>query len=111
MTLPQPAALLVDHPALPLPCAVVVGVGPDLSEVKPIEGLRLEQRQRLAVQLVAATALLAEFDLWPGRAALRRAGWVAEAGSVRALVAGFPRYPVPIPRAPGGRGAGERAHP
>jgi len=103
---PLPTALLVDHPALPLPVATGGGVGPAAGDPVRADELRPEQRVRLAVQLVAVTALLGEFDLWPGRAALLRAQWVADGRSVRAALTGFPRS---LSRFHARLGGGERA--
>jgi sigma-54-dependent transcriptional regulator len=66
---PAPGSLLVEHPVLPQPFAV----GREQRSPVAILSLGVADRRAIAVQLLAATALLAEVELWPGRWALRRA--------------------------------------
>ncbi len=65
---PLPRSLLVEHPALPQPFEQP---DPDGSPI-PVGALDRSDRFAVAVQMVAVTALLADFELWPGRWALRR---------------------------------------
>jgi sigma-54-dependent transcriptional regulator len=64
-----PGPLLVEHPALP---SLIDGFDPE-PRSQSVNSLNPTDRLRVAVQLVAVTALLADFELWPGRPALRRA--------------------------------------
>ena len=66
---PPPRSLLVEHPALPRPFESADSIRP----LVPLKSLSHLDRHRAAVQLVALSALLAEFELWPGQWALRRA--------------------------------------
>lgn len=72
MRVPSPASLLVEHPALPVPevegaVSESGGTGEGL-----LRDHKLSRRNRFraALQLTAATAHLAEFDLWPARGAI-----------------------------------------
>lgn len=62
-------SMLAEHPALPL------NFGVDESQIRtvPIKTLGISDRRCIAAQLVALCALLADFELWPGRAGLLRA--------------------------------------
>ncbi len=109
MRLPAPSAMLIEHPAVPVPKimgAVVESqaVGP---RIEP-ESLSHRDRCRVALQLTAAASLLAEFDLWPGRRAVRDAVIVRTQKGLRASLA---RFPVPLSevytRLGGGEGAAE----
>jgi len=87
--LPAPEGLLVDHPALAVPVPAHDGLTTD--RALPIARFRLGLRKRLqlAIQLTAAAALLAEFDLWPGRRALASAGAVEVEGGLQVVIPGF----------------------
>jgi transcriptional regulator with AAA-type ATPase domain len=107
LRIPTPAAMLVEHPAVPIPRIVE---GPYESD---IEGDRvtarvLSRKHRLgaALQLTAAASLLAEFDLWPGKAAIRDARFVRTPEGVSVQLA---RYPVPMSRVFSRLGGGEAA--
>jgi len=66
---PTPRSLLVEHPALPQPFDSSKN---DCSTI-PVAALNRSDRVRAAIQLLAVTALLADFELWPRRSALRQA--------------------------------------
>ncbi len=104
MTGAWPQALLVEHPALPLPAAT----GRSGSERVLATDLEAGLRAAVALQLVAVTALLAEFELWPGRWALRRASVEITDDGPRVVL---PALPVPLSpvwqRLGGGEGAAE----
>jgi transcriptional regulator with AAA-type ATPase domain len=86
MIAPGPRALLVEHPALPR-----LSVGPAApSETVAVSKLGDRDRLAVALQLVAATALLADFDLWPGRSALRSATIRPTASGPRAVLSSWP---------------------
>jgi len=107
MRLPVPQSLLVEHPVIPLP--VVDGATLRRETTGKRAGrasLSRRDRFRLAVQLTSATSLLAEFDLWPGRVALRDAALVRVDSGVSAGLAGFP---IPLSRVSARLGAGEAA--
>ena len=91
MRLPAPAAMLVEHPALPVP-EFAGGVTERMSAGDPVERSSLSRRERfqLAVQLTSAASLLAEFDLWPGRNAIRRTRFDRTGDGVRATLTRFP---------------------
>jgi len=92
--LPSPSAILVEHPAVPVP--VVDGEGREVavdgSEVA-VGSLSRPERYRVAVQLTAAASLLSEFDLWPGRRAIREVRVTRTRSGLRAT---FGRFPVPL---------------
>lgn len=69
MKTPAPRSMLAEHPALPLT------FGADESRIRTIgiKTLGIADRRCIAAQLVALCALLADFELWPGRAGLLRA--------------------------------------
>jgi len=90
VTLPWPEAVLVDHPAVPVPCPSEHGLALAETEGSPIRSMPRRDRTRIAVQLLATSAILMERDLWPGRRALRRAVSVARDGVVAARLGGFP---------------------
>jgi len=69
MNPPSPRSLLVEHPALLQPFEAADSI----RGLVALKSLGHVDRLRAAVQLAAVTALLAEFELWPGRWALRRA--------------------------------------
>lgn len=85
---PAPDGSLIDHPALAVPVPATSGYRFDLAKPVRLTGLGRGKRLRLAVQLTAATALLAEFDLWPGRRALANATAVETADGLQAVVRG-----------------------
>ena len=107
MRLPAPAAMLVEHPAVPVP-AVAGGVTEMAPGGDPVARSSLTHRERfqMAVQLTAASSLLAEFDLWPGRNAIRRASFSRSRHGLRATLA---RFPVPLSKVFGRLGGGEAA--
>jgi len=88
---PPPRSLLVEHPALPRPFESADSIRP----LVPLKSLDHLDRYRAAVQLVAVSALLAEFELWPGQWALRRA--MAEPTDDGPQVV-LPSLPVPLSR-------------
>lgn len=99
---PTPRSLLVEHPALPQPFEP-----PDRRRsTTGIRDLDLTDRFRVAVQLVALTALLADNELWPGRRSLRRAvvEITGDGPSVR-----LPAPPVSLPRLWSRLGGGDPA--
>jgi len=105
--LPAPSAMLVEHPAVPVP--EVEGVVTERTPGgEPVERSSLSRRERfeLAVQLTSAASLLAEFDLWPGRRAIRRARFDRTRRGVRATLA---RFPMTLSKIFGRLGGGEAA--
>ena len=107
MRLPLPAALLIDHPAVPIPVVAGSSIAPpDVQEATPVGALARRDRLRAACQLTAAASLLAEFDLWPGKAALRGARAIRTPAGIQALL---PRFPVSLSRVYAGLGGGESA--
>jgi len=105
--LPAPAAMLVEHPAVPVP-EVEGGVTERMPAGDPVERSSLSRRERyrLAVQLTSAASLLAEFDLWPGRTSIRRARFDRTSHGVRATLA---RFPMTLSKVFGRLGGGEAA--
>ena len=107
MRIPLPAALLVEHPAVPVP--TVDGAA---TESRPtgdaVSASSLSRRERFsaALQLTAAASLLAEFDLWPGRKAIRAARFRRTPSGLWASLA---RFPVPMSRVYSRLGGGEGA--
>jgi transcriptional regulator with AAA-type ATPase domain/tetratricopeptide (TPR) repeat protein len=106
--IPTPAALLVEHPALPAP-----SVSGAVREIFDEGAVRIHEitltrrdRFRLALQLTAAVAHLAEFDLWPARGAIGEAR-VSHAPTGYAITMG--RFPYPLSHAIGRLGGGEGA--
>jgi transcriptional regulator with AAA-type ATPase domain/tetratricopeptide (TPR) repeat protein len=102
MRVRAPRSLLLEHPALPIPFAT----SPDAGEIASIAALDHRDRVRVAVQLLAATALLAEFELWPGRWALKRAS-VERTGD--GLQVRLPALPLPLSRIWSRLGGGDPA--
>ena len=111
MKLPSPSAMLVEHPAVPVP---MVDGGTrenavDGTEVS-VDSLSRADRYHVAVQLTAAASLLSEFDLWPGRRAIREVRITRTRTGHRAI---FGRFPVPLSpvfrRLGGGEAAAEAA--
>lgn len=99
---PSARALLVEHPALPQPFAAAGSI----PSLVPVGSLEHVDRHRAAVQMVAVSALLADFELWPGRWALRRAmAEVSENGPRVCL----PSLPVPLSRIWSRLGGGDLA--
>ncbi len=86
---PLSAALLLDHPAFPLPKVHTDGLTPDLSGAVSLRSLSLSERRRCAAQLLAASSLAAEFDLWPGRKALEQSQAYRRPGGAQAVIMGF----------------------
>ncbi len=107
MRIPTPAALLVEHPAVPVP-GVDGGAVETQPVGQPVAAASLTRRERFsaALQLTAAASLLAEFDLWPGTAAVRDAVFVRTPGG---LQASFGRFPLTMSRVYARLGGGERA--
>jgi len=83
--------LLVDHPALPQPFEPPDADRPTMAPAALDRG----DRVRVAVQLVALTALLGDFELWPGRRSLRGARVEMTADGP---VARLPALPVSLPK-------------
>jgi DNA-binding NtrC family response regulator len=105
--LPTPAALLVEHPAVPVPSIEANAPAlPAIGKSVAAESLSRRDKFSVAVQLTAAASLLAEFDLWPGRAAIRGAHFVRTESGIRATLAG---WPVPMARVFALLGGGEGA--
>ena len=107
MRIPVPAALLVEHPAVPVPA--VDGAATEslpTGDAVSVSSLSRRERFRAALQLTAAASLLAEFDLWPGRAALRAARFRRTPSGLWASLA---RFPVPMSRVYSRLGGGEGA--
>ena len=107
MRIPVPAALLVEHPAVPVPrvygaATISIPVG----ELVSAEVLSRKERFSAALQLTAATSLLGEFDLWPGRTAIRDATFNRTPSGIRARLA---HYPVKMSRVYSRLGGGEGA--
>jgi transcriptional regulator with AAA-type ATPase domain len=102
-----PAALLVEHPAVPVPTVDGAATEPQLaSDVVPATSLSRKERFSAALQLTAAASLLAEFDLWPGRRGIRDACFRRTPSGLWATLA---RFPVPISRLYSRLGGGEGA--
>ncbi len=107
MRVPAPAALLVEHPAVPVP-EIDGSAKVPLLEDGTVAAPSLSRRDRFsaALQLTAAAALLAEFDLWPGTAAVRNAAFVRASSGVQACLGGFPMpMSIVFKRLGGGEGA------
>jgi transcriptional regulator with AAA-type ATPase domain len=109
--IPTPAALLVEHPALPAPSvsgAVREAFGEAAVRVRDVT-LPRRDRFRAALQLTTAVAHLAEFDLWPARGAIGESRVSRTPAGVSITMGGFP-YPLSrvIERLGGGEGAMER---
>jgi transcriptional regulator with AAA-type ATPase domain len=102
----SPDAVLVDHPALPIPLVDGGGTGAVDGEPRRITSLGRTERERAALQLTAVTALLAELDLWPGRHALR-AAWAVR--STDGLEVRLPTAPQRLARVLDWLGGGEDA--
>jgi len=102
--------MLIEHPAVPAP--TVDGRAREHTPVGDevaIASLSRPDRYQVAVQLTAATALLAEFDLWPGRRALREVRVTREHGGLRATLGRFPLQLSPVYRRLGGGEAAAEA--
>ncbi|MDX2437803.1 MAG: sigma-54 dependent transcriptional regulator [Acidobacteriota bacterium] len=111
MRIPTPAALLVEHPTLPVPeISSGVRLGPN-TDGQLIRSLKLSRRDRFraALQLTAAMAHLAEFDLWPSRKAIAGALLQRTSGGLSITLGDLP-YPLSdaVERLGGGEGAMER---
>lgn len=102
MRLGSPQALLVDHPGLVSP---LDGVGGATVELDPA-ALGRTDRRRVATQMLALTALLASFELWVGRSALRRARIVEWPDGIGVELGGLPTS---LSRVRAGLGGGEAA--
>ncbi len=107
MRFPTPAALLIEHPAVPVP-----GIEAHATESEPVgevvdrKTLTRSDRYQLAAQLTAAVSLLAEFDLWPGRTAIKSARiWRSSDGIGTTLS----RFPVPLSQVFTRLGSGQTA--
>ena len=91
MRIPAPAALLVEHPAVPVPR--VDGRARESvpgGKLVPSRALSRRERFNAALQLTAAAALLAEFDLWPGLAAIRSSVFTRSSSGIQACLGRFP---------------------
>ncbi|RLE26778.1 MAG: hypothetical protein DRJ65_04820 [Acidobacteria bacterium] len=88
--MPIPRGLLLDNPVFPVARSCSQGIKCDLDGTVSIRSLALEERRRIAVQLMAGAALATEFDLWPGRVALRNARARRSAGGAQAIFGTFP---------------------
>ena len=107
MRIPEPAALLVEHPAVPVPTVNGAATeSPPDGDTVSVTSLSRRERFSAALQLTAAASLLAEFDLWPGRTAIRAARF---ARTPSGLWASLSRFPVPISRVYSRLGGGEGA--
>jgi hypothetical protein len=105
--IPVPAALLVDHPAVPVPTVNGAATeSPPSGDTVASTSLSRKERFSAALQLTAAASLLAEFDLWPGRRAIRGAGFRRTSSG---LWASLSRFPVPMSRVYSRLGGGEGA--
>ncbi len=93
MRLPLPEAVLVDHPAVPVPYPSTGGLSVLERDGSPVASLPRTERIRAAVQLLAASALLIELELWPGRCGLRDASMSGRNGAMHARLG---RLPVPL---------------
>ena len=103
MKLPAPSAMLIEHPAVPVPTVN----GRARENVAPgdevaAESLSRADRYQVAVQLTAAASLLAEFDLWPGRRAFREVRVTRARGGLQATLGRFPLPLSPVYRRLGG---------
>jgi DNA-binding NtrC family response regulator len=107
VSFPEPAALLVEHPAVPVPGIVGETLVP-VANGDRVEATSLSKTEKssVALQLTAAASLLAEFDLWAGRSAIRDARFVRTEFGVRTTLA---RFPVPMSRVFALLGGGEPA--
>ena len=107
MRIPVPAALLVEHPAVPVP-TVDGSASESLPKGDAVSASSLSRRERFsaALQLTAATSLLAEFDLWPGRTAIRAARFTRTPSGLWVSLA---RFPVPMSHVYSRLGGGEGA--
>jgi len=91
LRIPAPAALLVEHPAVPVPR--VDGRARESvpgGKLVPSRALSRRERFNAALQLTAAAALLAEFDLWPGLAAIRSSVFTRSSSGIQACLGRFP---------------------
>ncbi len=107
MKLPAPSAMLLEHPAVPVP--TVDGTareGEAPGEEVTVESLSRPDRYLVAVQLTAAASLLSEFDLWAGQRAIRE---VRVTRTRRGLQAVLGRFPVPLSPVYRRLGGGEAA--
>jgi transcriptional regulator with AAA-type ATPase domain len=102
----DPAALLVDHPALPVPVPYKRRLRFECGTPVSINKLSRRDRLRLVAQLTSLAALLAEHDLWPGQSAIRRAVAVDTGHGLQAVVRGLP---VSLSRVSRRLGGGEAA--
>jgi DNA-binding NtrC family response regulator len=101
--LPAPSAMLIEHPAVPMPTVdgrarESVAPGDEVA----VESLSRSDRYQVAVQLTAAASLLAEFDLWPGRRAFREVRVNRARGGLQATLGRFPLPLSPVYRRLGG---------
>ena len=102
MRLPLPEAVLVDHPAVPVPFPSGGGLSVGEADGPAIASLSRQHRVRVAVQLLAASVLLMDLDLWPGRRGLRTAGTSEVDGVLHARLGHFPLPLAPVYRRLGG---------
>ncbi|MFV2072569.1 MAG: sigma 54-interacting transcriptional regulator [Thermoanaerobaculales bacterium] len=100
----------MEHPVIPLPAVdgSILYMETTGGRASPAS-LSRRDRFRFALQLTSVASLLAEFDLWPGRAALRDAVLRRVDRTVRAGLAGFPMSLSRVSaRLGGGEAAAER---
>jgi transcriptional regulator with AAA-type ATPase domain len=107
LRIPAPAALLVEHPAVPVP-RIDGGAKESVpgGTLVPSRSLSRRERFNAALQLTAAVSLLAEFDLWPGMAAIRNSVFVRSSSGIQACLG---RFPVTMSRVFARLGGGEAA--
>jgi transcriptional regulator with AAA-type ATPase domain/tetratricopeptide (TPR) repeat protein len=102
-----PAALLVEHPAVPVPRVDgTASESPPTGDIVSASSLSRRERYSAALQLTAAASLLAEFDLWPGQAAIKAAHFVRTPSGLQVSLA---RFPLPMSRVYSRLGGGEGA--
>ena len=83
-------SLLFDHPLLPQAQVTRDGIVPRLPAASSLRRLDKAGRMILAARLLAVTALLGEFDLWPTLRALRETRVSTGEAGLGAVLGGFP---------------------
>ncbi|MCP4901327.1 MAG: sigma-54-dependent Fis family transcriptional regulator [bacterium] len=106
LSIPSPHSLLVEHTAMPMPVPGRTGLELDIPPAMRQTRLSRADRVRLAVQLLSATALLAEFELWPGVQGLRRSTIVKTDDGLQVRL---PQLPLPLSTVLRRLGGGARA--
>ncbi len=112
MRIPEPAALLVEHPSLPAPRLAPFVAEESGATGRAVSATSLSRRDRFraAVQLTAAASLLSDFDLWPGRTAFAGLRLHRCEEGARAVLGRFPcSLSLLLDRLGGGEGAMEAA--